>query len=142
MKQTFTLPYVPPSSNKAYRRTRWGMTLSAEAKTFITATKLHLNRQLDGTVRFNPNAAHTLHLHFTMPDLLNRTWPKAKNRFRKIDAANLEKLLTDLVCDTFGIDDSTIVRNTQSKAQGKAGTTIVLEEVPDSFFMEADGDEG
>lgn len=142
MKQTLTLPFLPPSSNKAYRKTRWGMTMSQEAKTFITAAKLQFNRQLDGKVLFNPNAAHTIHLHFSMPDLLNKTWPdKAKFRFRKIDAANMEKQLTDLVCATFGIDDSTIIRNTQSKAKGKAGTTIVLEEVPDSAFLEDDGDE-
>ena len=142
MKITLKLPFLPPSANKAYRKTRYGMTLSNDAKTFQTATKLQINRQLDGTVRFDPNAPHRLHLHFSMPDLLNKTYPKAaKTRFKKIDAANLEKLLTDLVCGVLGIDDSTIISNTQSKSLGKAGTTIVLEEPPDSSFEEGD-DEG
>jgi hypothetical protein len=140
MKTTIYLPFLPPSANQAYRRTRFGMTLSADAKVFQTAAKLQINRQLDGTVHFDPNAPHRLHLHFSMPDLLNKTYPKtAKTRFKKIDAANLEKLLTDLLCSTFGIDDSSIISNTQSKSLGKAGTTIVLEELPDSSFMEPHG---
>lgn len=145
MNVILRLPFLPPSANEAYRRNQWGgMTLSAKAKVFITAAKLQINRQLDGTVLFDPNRAHSIHLHFRSPTLLNKGWEtgKAATRFKKFDVANLEKLLSDLVCEVFGIDDSCIVRNTQSKSLGKAGTIIVLTELPDSAFLEDDSDEG
>jgi hypothetical protein len=122
------LPWVPPSSNKAYFNLPHGRTLSTEGKKFKRETSAHLAQKYpQQLVFFKPNTPYLIALRFFFEDVETKGFSKgkAKNRFQTFDGGNRLKLLEDVLKDVGGIDDSQTMTSIWEKKQGLPERTVI-----------------
>ena len=106
------LPLLPISLNHAYYTVKLPRgskrALTAEGKSFKNEATSYLTKayafQLKSMV---PNRPYTIFFRFTMPDLLNSTWPeRAESRYKRSDTSNRFKLVEDVLAEITAVDDS------------------------------------
>lgn len=116
------LPFVPPSSNKAYfNLPKGGRTLSKEGKKFKRLASAHFAQNFPTELaKAKPDVPYLLMVCFTIPTLYNKGWEKgtATKRYKKLDLSNRLKLLEDVLSEVMDIDDS---QNLQIVLQKKYG---------------------
>ena len=122
------LPFIPPSSNKAYFNLPHGRTLSAEGRKLKREASAHLAQKYpQQLVFFRPNKPYLLVFRFFFEDVETKGFRtgKAKNRFQTFDGGNRLKLLEDCLKDVGGIDDSQTMTSIWEKKQGLPERTII-----------------
>jgi len=114
------IPLLPPSANKMYTKTRFGMVPSKEMKVFLSKATIELMRQLPlDFQKPDQNQPHRLVLNIYVPSLYNAGYPKTtKNLFKRKDASNLIKVVEDLIATTIDVDDSCFVSVVANKYHG------------------------
>lgn len=83
------------SVNKMYVRTKSGMTMSPEARSFKMEVMKQVRRQLPKRLPFDRDDVLKLSLHFLL-----------KERFFNRDTSNFIKLIEDTIFDELGINDA------------------------------------
>ena len=121
---------LPPSSNHIKAVYRGRLTTTNKAKEY----KIYAFEQLKEfePPEFGRNDPLRLRLTFRFKNLVNKTWPngKAKYRYRKRDVSNLVKLLEDVVSTYLEIDDSQILEIVARKVQSdEEGVVIWVEKM-------------
>lgn len=115
------LPYLPPSSNKAYvDLPRGGRTLSTEGKKFKReTTALFAQKYMREMTYLKKNTPYGLVLKFHLASLENKGFAtgKAESRYKVLDGGNRTKLLEDALKDAGGIDDSQMLWTLWQKTQ-------------------------
>lgn len=131
------LPWIPPSSNKAYfDRPGGGRVLTSAGKKFKTTTVAHFAQNYPKQMMFwKPNKPYLLVMRFHFATLFNEGFPnKAKSRYKVFDGGNRTKLLEDALKDAGGIDDSQTLTSIWQKEQASREYTLIwawaLEEEP------------
>jgi hypothetical protein len=123
------LPWLPPSSNKAYINRRGaGRMLGDVGRKFLTETKAYLAQNYPTQLRFfEPNAPYHMVFRFVFEDLENKGFAtgKADTRYKRFDGGNRTKLLEDALKDVGGIDDSQTLASLWEKVQGTPERTIL-----------------
>jgi len=125
------MPYVPISSNHAYITVKLPRgskrVLSTEGRKFKTEATDHLTRNYAFVLKsVVPDKPYSIYFRFTMPDLLNETWPNgAKTRYKKTDATNRIKLMEDVLADVTAVDDSHYFTVAASKVAGTTERTDI-----------------
>lgn len=115
MSIRLTLP-VPPSDNAIYTTIMIGkgkrkfpkrqLTKEARAYKKKVATMV-AGMALKTTASFQPNVKYECLVKVFFEKVYNRGWPKtAKTRYKREDAQDRIKLVTDSVSEAIGIDDS------------------------------------
>jgi Holliday junction resolvase RusA-like endonuclease len=133
---------VPPTDNHAYSthvvkkgRSLIPMrTLTTEGKAYKTTTTAAIVRQYGMLLaKVGKDFPYTLGIILYLPTL-NKGWPySAKSRYKKLDALNRTKLLSDALADALGIDDSQFVQVSVAKVHSEAEAThIYLQEYQDA----------
>ncbi len=119
------VPFLPPTSNHCYFTNRFGgRTKTKEADAFqkrlvqeVTGPHLASLAQLNTTYKDSVFRVH-YKLYFPFEEIFNRSWGKksgAESRYKKMDAENRLKLLTDSFAKAIGIDDSRFWRTVIDK---------------------------
>jgi Holliday junction resolvase RusA-like endonuclease len=113
-------PWLPPSENHI-RVHRWqgGEMYSKEAEAYRTEFKAWVQKHHFALVqRFvrghQPTSAYRVILTLVFETLVNKGWVeknragerKVKSPYKKVDAANRDKLLLDCLVESLGIDDA------------------------------------
>lgn len=124
------LDNLPPSSNQLYRSFRGGLILSSSGKKYRTQVHMELLAKLRPEHSMDKNCWHSLEFVFLFPAIYTKT-AGAKSRFIRVDTSNRIKLLEDVLCEIFGVDDSCFLQSSQSKAVGK-GVIVRIQELSDS----------
>lgn len=123
------LPWLPPSSNKAYINRRGaGRMLGDVGRKFLTTTKAHLAQNYPSQLRFfEQNQPYYMFFRFIFEDLENKGFAtgKAASRYKVFDGGNRTKLLEDALKDVGGIDDSQTLVSLWEKRQGMPERTIL-----------------
>jgi hypothetical protein len=124
------VPWVPPSSNKAYfnKRGGGGRMLSTEGRKFKTATTTHFAQKYPAQMMFfKPNLPYLIVMRFYFDDVETKGFAtgKAEARYKVFDGGNRTKLLEDCLKDAGGIDDSqTLISIWQKEKSSPERTTI------------------
>lgn len=143
MSVRLELPWVPPSSNKAYFNMRGaGRVLTKEGRAFLTTTKAHLAQKYPREMQFfKPNVPYHIVLRFIFEDLENKGFATGKTatRYKHFDGGNRTKLLEDALKDAGGIDDSQTLMSLWQKMQGTPERTILWAWAPESEDGPFDG---
>lgn len=132
----FTLPYIPPTTNKVY----FNLPSGGRAKTtptniFINNVNIHLtNEYLTEINMINPNSIYELQImvHFSTEELFTKGYPNAISAYRKKDVDNRIKVLKDTFIKWTGIkDDSQVFNGSCSKITNPiwTGVEVMLKEV-------------
>jgi hypothetical protein len=123
------IPWIPPSSNKAYfNLPGGGRGLAPAGKKFKTTTLAHVSQHYRREMMFwKPNKPFILVMRFHFEALENAgfTTGKAKSRYKVFDGGNRTKLLEDVLKDAGGIDDSQTLTSIWQKEQSSPERTIV-----------------
>ena len=124
------IPWVPPSSNKAYINLPHGhgRTLSAEGKKFKRETSAHLaQRYPQQLVFFRPNQPYLILFRFFFEGVETKGFKtgKAEFRYKTFDGGNRLKLLEDCLKDVGGIDDAQTLTSIWEKKQGLPERTVI-----------------
>jgi hypothetical protein len=128
------VPFLPPSVNNMFenRKNRsTGKTTrvkSAEARTFerrfvaeVVPNYQGLLREMDEILE-DPNIVAEITAHVYFESLVNKTWPKAKSRYKVLDADNRGKATFDAFRKSVAsIDDSRFFHTGQTKNQLRSG---------------------
>lgn len=128
MSLRVTLP-LPPSDNAIYTTIilRKGKSiiplrkLTTEARAYKTGVKqLIATLFLTSTVEFHKNVQYACLVRVYFRKVYNLGWPdKAKTRYKKEDAQDRIKLVTDAVSEVIGVDDNhhflTIIQKREDK---------------------------
>jgi Holliday junction resolvase RusA-like endonuclease len=135
MSLKITLP-LPPSDNAIYTTIilRRGKSiiplrkLTTEARAYKTEVKqLIATLFLTSTVEFRENVQYTCLVRIYFRKIYNLGWPqRAKTRYKKEDAQDRIKLVTDAVSEVIGIDDSHHFLTVIQKREGKNDPRIEL----------------
>lgn len=124
-----------PSVNKMYVRTRTGMTLSNEVRSFKTNISKQTKSQLPKRLPFERNDVFKISIQFIL-----------KDRFFMRDTDNMLKMLIDAIFEELGINDSRVVEIDAKKSFRKASrneyikVTIEKSEFDYEFFNKEDID--
>ena len=132
------LPWIPPSSNKAYvSLSGGGRTLSTAGRKFKTTTTAHFAQKYPREMMFwKPNKPFliVMRFHFELIENEGFATGKAKGRYKVFDGGNRTKLLEDSLKDAGGIDDSQTLTSIWQKEKAAREHTIIwawsLEEEP------------
>lgn len=118
------IPFMPPSSNNCYV-TVWKKKmriLSKEARAFKQRVLTDVvPRYLADISKLPKDSVYHVHyrIFFEREDVLTKTWGAEKNgaksQYKKMDLENRLKLLSDVVSDALGIDDSQFFSGHQEK---------------------------
>lgn len=122
------LPWIPPSSNKAYfDRPGGGRVLTAKGRKFKTETTAHFAQHYPKQMMFwKPDRPYILVMRFHFEHIENEGYPKkAKARYKVFDGGNRTKLLEDSLKDAGGIDDSQTLTSIWQKEQDAREHTII-----------------
>lgn len=124
------LPFVPPSSNKAYFNlpSGHGRTLSTEGKKFKRETTAYLAQHYPQQLAFfRPNQPYLMLFRFFFEDVETAGFAKGKAKFRykTFDGGNRLKLLEDCLKDVGGIDDAQTLTSIWEKKQGLPERTVI-----------------
>lgn len=123
------LPWLPPSSNAAYKNIPRGRALTVEASAFKRVTPLYLHQHFPEELLFfqkRKNVALTLAVRFVFRQVENKGWPKTvSHRYKKLDTSNRLKLLEDALAEAAGVDDSQNVTLAIQKVKGAKEQTEV-----------------
>ena len=124
------LPWLPPSSNKAYfNLPHGGRSLSNEGKKFKRESAAHLSQHYPQELRiFRPNIPYLIMMRFHFEELETKGFKtgKALNRYRVFDGGNRTKLLEDVLKDVGGIDDSQTLTSIWEKKHGLPERTALF----------------
>jgi len=123
------LPFIPPSSNKAYfNLPTGGRGLATAGKKFKNETTAHLARTYPQELRFfQANMPYLVVIRFFFEDVETKGFSsgKAKNRYKVFDGGNRTKLLEDVLKDVGGIDDPQTLTSIWEKKQGLPERTLL-----------------
>jgi hypothetical protein len=140
------IPWLPPSANNAYFTLPKGIrVLTPKAKKFKAESATHLIRTYSKELMmFEQNKPYGVAITFTLPTMLNATWPdKAATRYKKIDTTNRVKLVEDVLAEVTNVDDSHYLISLLNKEHGpKEKITIwawSIENEPGGLARLADG---
>jgi Holliday junction resolvase RusA-like endonuclease len=102
---------LPPSDNKLYFITNnyGGKVMTKEARAYHTNVKMFIAELALATkIKFNRDVPYKITLKVYFDKVENKGWLQgaAKNRYRRIDVQNRQKLVIDSIHDSIGIDDS------------------------------------
>lgn len=115
---TFTLPYLPPSTNNAYINTKRGRVLSPEARQWLAATGLIMRSQMHGQPAVLGSALGII-------ISLMGNWKTKAGQWRKTDLSNRVKLVEDAAMKVLGLDDSAVVSMTIRKVASAVDKTVI-----------------
>jgi Holliday junction resolvase RusA-like endonuclease len=115
---TFTLPFLPPSTNHAYINTRRGRVLSPAARKWLADTALIMRAQMHGQPGIVAPALGV------MISLMGK-WKTKDGKWRKTDISNRVKLLEDAAFAVIRRDDSEVVSLTVRKVMSEVEKTII-----------------
>lgn len=133
---SFQIPFLPPTTNKAYYNTQFGRKLKTEAKTFKNKIKQYIAENYFN-YKINPYSIFSLNIIFKLPyeNLICKTYPKSKSLYQRWDTDTHIKLLKDALVEALSIDNDTqIFSETIAKTIGEPSIEITLTELPFSFF--------
>lgn len=132
MSTRLTLP-LPESDNKLYwNNPHGGRTLSKAGRAYKKNVRALVSRLIARTMTkadFIPNVPYTciLTIYFDQTEWVTFGKPRgAKQRYKKCDAGNRQKLAIDSVFDAIGIDDRHIFREVIKKREDAEDPRVVV----------------
>jgi len=111
---------LPPSVNDMYVYTTRGPRPSSKMKQFKARASVQIAKQVGFSKKpLNPDHPYRLNIHYFLPSLYNKGWPKkAKTRYKRRDVSNLVKVLEDVIAECLAIDDSCFIEEFVKKHHG------------------------
>lgn len=142
----FEIPFLPPTTNKAFFNTKFGRAKTTIANTFQNKVKQHIVENYSNSLNeINPNSLYKINyeFYFHWPKLFNINYPKTKTPYKMLDTDNRIKLLKDIFVKSVGIFDDTQIFKEEISKVGTAETSdekaiIVLKPVTISEYIHID----
>ena len=132
LEVVMTFSGMPISVNALYTVFRGRQVLTAAGRRFknslsgqLSASFMKLAFRSGLPDLASPDVAISMSYVFCMPDLVNKTWPASKRKYRKIDCSNLVKGIEDCIFSGLGVDDSQVLSLSVRKEYREEPITVV-----------------